>query len=65
MHNENNERSLRGGLTVLPASLADFTCDCFAVLYFTETEFEETNITARETTFFLHRPKRIVHEKDV
>lgn len=66
MYNKNNERLSRGGLTIPSLSLADFTCDYFAILYFTETEFEETNITARETTFVLHGPKwAIAHEKDI
>lgn len=38
----------RGGLTVPSSSLADFTCDCFAILDFVEIEFKKTNITARE-----------------
>lgn len=47
MHNEYFKRLSRGGLKVPLPSLADFTCDSFDILDFTETEFEK-NILLQE-----------------
>ena len=53
MHSDYFKILSDGGLTVPSSSLADFTCVCFAVLDFAETEFGKNNYYKRSSNICL------------